>query len=120
MSTKRDVDVKITAEDKTHPAFASATAELQTLKGTATGIFETIKSHWQALLGIMAGGALFKEAISSSVEWTGSVVQLSKRLGITTEAASGLNVALHHVGLEVDDYATVATKMTKQLRTNEA
>jgi hypothetical protein len=55
-----------------------------------------------ALLAIVAGGALFKEAIDSTVEWTGEVNQLSRRLGITTEDASGLAVALHHVGVSAE------------------
>lgn len=116
---KKDVNVRITAQDETKGAFASAQAEAKSFGTTVGGVFETIKSHWAMLTGVLAGGALFREVITSTVEWTESVLQLSRRLGVTSEEASGLTVALHHVGLEADDYATVAQKMTKQMRTNE-
>jgi hypothetical protein len=115
---KKNVGIRITGTDETHPAIKSAVGELNTLKSTATGVFDTIRAHWQGLLAIMAGGALFKEAIESTVEWTVSVVSLAKRLGITTEEASGLNVALKHFGIDGADYITLVQKMTRQLRTH--
>jgi hypothetical protein len=57
--------------------------------------------------------------IDGTVEWTMDVVQLSKRLGITTEEASGLNVALEHLHISTDEYGGVVSKVTRQMRTNE-
>jgi hypothetical protein len=48
----------------------------------------------------------------------GEVVMLSKRLGITTEDASGLAVALHHVGVAPTS-TRGSSKLTRQMRTNE-
>ncbi|MDB4882388.1 MAG: hypothetical protein JWL95_1154 [Gemmatimonadetes bacterium] len=83
------------------------------------GVFALVQKHWAMLLGVIAGGALFKEAIQSTVEWTSEIVMLSKRLGITTEEASGLAVALHHVGVGADEYGGLVSKLTRQMRTNE-
>jgi hypothetical protein len=82
-------------------------------------VFEGVQAGWVAILAVVAGGALFKEAIDSTVEWTTEVVSLSKRLGITTEDASGLAVALHHVGMSADEYGGLVQKLTRQMRTNE-
>ena len=80
--------------------------------------FEKLMSTMGALGGILAGGAMFKEAISETINWTGEVVNLSKKVGITTEAASGLALALHHVGMSSEDYGGMVNKMTKQMRAN--
>lgn len=80
--------------------------------------FEFVKEHWLGLLAIIGGGKLFQEAIDSTVEWTTEVMQLSRRLGITTEDASGLAVALHHVGVSAEDYEGLVNKLTRQMQRN--
>jgi hypothetical protein len=123
---QREVDVTIKGKDETKGAFSSAAAsakasvaDMKSSFGSLGGIMDAVRSHWQLALGVIAGGAMFKEVVDATREWTGDVVSLSKRLGITTQEASGLNVALHHIGMGVDDYGTVVQKMTKQLRGNE-
>lgn len=71
-----------------------------------------------ALGAILAGGAMFKEAIKSTVEWTGEVMKLSRVLGMNTLEASGMAVALHHLGVPVEDFAAANNKLTRQMRTN--
>jgi hypothetical protein len=103
-------------------AHAATRDSVEGMKGHLEGlnkVVDTVKTHWMGIVAVLGGGKLFKEAIEGTLDWTYSVVQLSKRLGITTEEASGLNVALHHLGIASDEYNSFATKMTKQLRSNE-
>lgn len=87
------------------------------IEGIGKG-FEKLMSTMGALGGILAGGAMFKEAIDKTLEWNGEVMKLSRTLGITSEDASGLAVALHHVGIGGDTFTGIAMKMTKQMRGN--
>ncbi len=87
------------------------------IEGIGKG-FEKLMSTMGALGGILAGGAMFKEAIDKTLEWNGEVMKLSRTLGITSEDASGLAVALHHVGVGGDTFTGIAMKMTKQMRAN--
>ena len=80
--------------------------------------FEKLMSTLGAFSAVLAGGAAFKEAISETIEWTGEVVNLSKKVGITTEAASGLNLALHHIGMTSEEYGGMVNKLTRQMRSN--
>ena len=81
--------------------------------------FEKLMSTIGALSAVLAGGAMFKEAISETINWTGEVVNLAKKVGVTTEAASGLALALHHVGMSSDEYSGMVNKLTKQMRANQ-
>jgi hypothetical protein len=92
-----------------------STTEMKEHGEGLTRVFEAVQAHWAALLAVVAGGALFKEAIESTVEWTSEVVMLSKRLGITTEDASGLAVALQHVGV-----APTSTRAREQAHAPDA
>jgi len=103
---------------QTHKGTAEAAEKItSSVHGIGAG-FEKLMTTIGALTAVLAGGALFKEAISETINWTGEVVNLSKKVGITTEAASGLALALHHVGMSAEDYGGMVNKMTKQMRSN--
>ena len=107
--------------DKMGAAHKGTQEAAQNINHSIEGIgkgFEKLMSTMGALGGILAGGAMFKEALDKTLEWNGEVVKLSRTLGITTEASSGLAVALHHVGVSGDTYTATAMKMTKQMRAN--
>src|SRR5438128_2663096 len=78
-----------------------------------------VKDHFVALGGILAGGALFKSSMDAAVEWDTQVLKLSKTMGITTEAASVLAVALDHIGLTTDQYTDASVRLSRQLGTHE-
>jgi len=96
-----------------------AGAEMAASFGVVGTAIETVQKHWMGLTALIAGGALFKEALSGTIAWTGEVVQLSNRLGITTMQASGLAVSLKHAGLTSDEYGGMVNKLTRQMRSNE-
>lgn len=77
-----------------------------------TGVFAT-------LAGVVAGGALFRSVVQETVNWTSGVVKLSKTLGITTESASALQVAIRHLGLDSDMVATASLRIAKTMGGNE-
>lgn len=84
--------------------------------GTA---FEAMNSVMLKFAAVVAGGAFFKEAIDSTVQWASEVRGLSKQFAITTEEASGLAVALKSIGLSTEDYRGAAQKLDRQIKSNE-
>ena len=96
--------------------FSTQTKEQVALVGSA---FEGLNGIMFKFGALLAGGAFFKEAISSTVKWTEEVRALSKQFGVTTEQASGLALAIDAVGANVDDYASAATKLDRQIKSNE-
>ena len=107
--------------DKMGAAHKGTQEAAQNINKSVEGIgkgFEKLMSTMGALGGILAGGAMFKEAIDKTLEWNGEVMKLGRTLGITSEDASGLAVALHHVGIGGDTFTGIAMKMTKQMRAN--
>ena len=103
------------ASDATKEHTEKMTGSFEVLGRGMEGCMKTLG----ALGAILAGGAMFKEAIKETVAWTGEVMKLSRSLGINTEAASGMAVALHHLGVPVEDFASANNKLTRQMRTNE-
>lgn len=87
--------------------------------GTVTGAIGAIQGRFVALAGILAGGKVLKESVQATAAFTKEAVGLSKALGINTTDASALNVALGDVGGSADDMTSAASKLAKELRTNE-
>ncbi len=81
---------------------------------------QKVTSVFIAAAGIMAGGKVFKDVIEETIKWTGEAGKLSKQLGITTEEASILNVALAATRNTTDTMSVASSMITRTLRTNEA
>ena len=103
------------ASDATKEHTEKMTGSFEILGRGMEGCMKTLG----ALGAILAGGAMFKDAIKETVAWTGEVMKLSRSLGINTTAASGMAVALHHLGVPVEDFTSANNKLTRQMRTNE-
>jgi hypothetical protein len=101
-------------------AVTGAVTEMKGSLASLTEVAGAVMAPFLALTALLAGGAIFKDAIGGTIEWTNGVVQLSKRLGITTEEASGLKVALDHLGISSDEYGSIVGKVTRQMRTHSA
>lgn len=149
MSTNEEANVKIgasTDELNTGMAGAEQTVErtansiqasmqrmTQQVTGSISGMQSQIKGHFAqigetvhkvtgailAVSAVVAGGKAFKEVIGETVKWTGEAVKLSKALGITTEEASILNVALDDTFNSMDTMLHGASMITKTLKGNE-
>lgn len=85
------------------------------LDGVASSI-DGLKSRFDAVLGVLAGGALFKETISKSVELADHLKVLSEKTGETVEQLSRLEYAaqMSHVEAGALDIALKKLSMSMQ------
>jgi hypothetical protein len=95
---------------------------LDNLKGGFEGLGSVIEHLGGAFAGvatILAGGAIFTEAIKAASDEAAEVRKLMNGLGMTAEAASKMKVALELVGISAEEYVGIAMKFDRQLKTNE-
>src|SRR5258708_7321168 len=83
-----------------------------------TKTVEGLKAPFLALTAIITGGRLFEKAITQTREWELSAMGMARQLGVTTNEALGLKVALEAVGSSADAYLGTWTMFTRQLRTH--
>lgn len=128
MSSDKELKVEVGATtDKLSAGMQQAAATVKSgvseIKHSFAGIGDAIDAAMGPLklfAAVLAGGAVFKSAIADTVAFTGEVVTLSKKMGMTTEAATTLNIGLKLIGATSDDYVNAAMKMDRQLKKNEA
>jgi hypothetical protein len=88
---------------------------------TVTHTFTRLQEAMLGIAAIVAGGAMFKEMISATVEATSQVTALQKSFGMTLAEANQTRSSLNLLGLSTDEYTKMAFKLDRQLRTgNEA
>ena len=103
-------------------AQAAVSSSVAEMKGSLSGLGESFSMLSGAFLGItavLAGGKMFKEAINSTLEFTKEVKSISKIMGITTESASEMNIALKLIGKSSEDLTSASMKLLKQIKSNE-
>lgn len=83
-----------------------------------TNAFKSVTGVLGTLTAVIAGGKAFKEVIGASNEWNGEAKKLSVQLGITTERASVMMVAMRHLGIDSEMLSMASGKMSKQIATN--
>lgn len=91
---------------------------IEATMGQLSGALKTVMSTFGALTAVVAGGSAFKEVIGASNAWTGEAKKLATQMGITTERASVMLVALRHLGIDSDVVTLAAGKLAKQIATN--
>lgn len=80
--------------------------------------FEKVTGMFGKLAGVVAGGALFREAISETMALTREANGLARALGETTSHASVLAVALGDIGSSAEEYQGAFLHFARQLRNN--
>jgi len=80
--------------------------------------FTTVTKYLAGFTAVLAGGGALKKFISEANDWNGEAGKMSKQLGITTEQASVLNVALSHLGIDSSVVTDAAMKLSKNIQTN--
>jgi len=121
------VKVEITGDAT---GLSSALAKVQgDLKGFAGGVssitgglsktFDAIKAPLLAIAGVVGGAAFLKSTVEETKNWTVEAMKLSKTLGITTESASVLNLAIGDIYGTMDEFLPVVAKITKTLNADE-
>jgi hypothetical protein len=90
--------------NKMESSFTSLTSKL----GSFQGVLATVGA-------VLAGGAVFKGAIEGAVEMGKETAKLSRVMGISSEQASVLRVAINSVYGDTDGYVSMVAKLTKAL-----
>jgi hypothetical protein len=101
-------------------AFTGWGATVRETREQTVATFEKIQTGFLALTGLVAGGALFGEAIRDVIELDQRVTNLQRTLGLSREAALQTDVALRLIGKSSDEYAHVLLRLEQQVRTQEA
>lgn len=127
MSGDNEVSVKVAANtgelkpgmEAAANAVKSSVEQMQGAFKGLEGVLAGIQSHILAFTAVMAGGALFGSSIKAANEWNSEVTKISKTMGMTTEQASVMAVALDHIGVSTDTFTHASTMLTRQLSGNE-
>jgi len=129
-ATDTNIEVQITANtaalapgmNQAKAAVEQSVSGIQSVLGGMNTSFSGIQSIVQKVAGgfgmlggVLAGGAMFKEVVSAAKDWNGEAMKMAAQLGITTEQASVLNVALGDIYSSSEAYLHSSQMMTRQL-----
>ena len=96
-----------------------AVKSMATEMEATVGGLKTVFTNLMAPLAILGGIEFFKKTVDETKDWTVEAQRLARTLGITTEQASILNVAIADIHGNSDEYLAAAAKLIKTLNTNE-
>lgn len=114
-----DATGALRAINETKTALAGASQQMAaSIKPLSAGL-SVLQSAFAGIAGLVAGGALFKAAVSATTEWAGQVGSLAKTLGISSEKASSMAVAMAHLGVSSETVVASAARLSNALRNNE-
>ena len=80
------------------------------------GPIEALREKFIAVGALLAGGAVFQEAVAQTAQWTQESVDLAAALGMSASAVSDLKAALAAEGVEVEQFAAAGQKLANTLR----
>lgn len=113
-----NIDDLKAATDKATAEVRKMADQMQSSLSSLNGMFKQLHGTFMAFTAALAGGAAFKGVINASNEWAGDSAKLAKTLGVTTEQASIMKVALTHIGVESDVMVSASQKLSKQVFSN--
>jgi len=87
--------------------------------GRLTGPLGALQSKFVAIAGLLAGGAVFKEAVTQTVTLTEESTKLARALAISASEASILREALTAGNTSQEEFVGAAQKLAKQVKENE-
>ena len=93
--------------------------EGETAVGGLTGPLGALQAKFVAIGALLAGGAVFKEAVTQTTLLTEESTKLARALGISASEASVLREALIAGNTSQEEYVGAAQKLAKQVRENE-
>ncbi|MHB8071559.1 MAG: hypothetical protein ACYDHF_06370 [Candidatus Cryosericum sp.] len=126
------VVIELVGKDNATQAFIRSIQDMQNsvknLEGQGRGlsglgqVFDGVRDHWLALVSAFGGTYLISQGVQkfwqSFQENTAAqkaLLDLSTRLGASVEDVSGLQFAARRTGVELDSFATGATRLTKNI-----
>jgi hypothetical protein len=96
----------------------AVTQSAQGMQSSLNSIQGGIGAVGKAFVGIsaiLAGGSMFKGAVDATLKWNLEAMKLARTLGITTQEASILNLALGDIFTDSETYTRAVQMMTRQL-----
>ena len=120
MAAEEEIAVKVAAKtegfaDGLGQATSVVKSTCTQMEGHFSGLgkaIDNLKTPFLAITGLLAGGKIFKDAISESVKWTGEVNKLSRSMGVSLEQASAFKVAMHTLGIEQDTMTGISARLS--------
>jgi len=100
-------------------ASQGAAKEMEAAIGGLKNLLAGFAAPLAALAAVFGGGRFLKTTIEETKSWTVEAQKLARVLGITTEAASVLNLAIGDIYGDQEGYLAAVAKLTKSLNTNE-
>jgi hypothetical protein len=101
-------------------AMRGMVAASQNAQGQIAGVFKSLNGVLVTAMAALSGGAAMKASIDATQKFTGEANKLARVLGATATEASALNVALGDIYTDADTFTGAASKLAKELRTNES
>lgn len=89
------------------------------LGSLATGPLAGLKTAFAAISSLLAGGFV-KGAIDETAKMTENAMDLGRALGISTNDAKVIQIAMEDIGASTGEYEGAAKGMVRQLKENEA
>lgn len=88
--------------------------------GRLGGVAEMIQSRFAAIAAVVAGGAIFSDAVNQAKEFTEQSVDLGNALGLSATQAGLLKSALAEENVEISAFVGAGQRLSQTLRTNES
>lgn len=85
-----------------------------------TGPLGALQERFIAVGAVLAGGAVFREAVAQAKEWTEQSIDMAAALGISATEAGNLKAALADEGVEVETFMAAAQKLAANLKNDES
>lgn len=117
-----DKDLKVLITGDASGLLNALGAASKGVEGMAKDVQTAVGGVQKMLLGFTAafgGWAFLKSAIDETKTWTVESQKLARVLGITTQQASVLNLAIGDIYGTQEEYLTAVAKLTKTLNSNE-
>jgi len=119
VSIVADIKSLLTGLDSASKATKKTTEEMSLMGRDVGETFNKLKGAFIALAAVVGGAVFLKSAVKETVEWTVESQKLARVLGITTEQASVLNLAIGDIYGTSEGYLGAVSKLTKTLNSNE-
>lgn len=84
-----------------------------------SGPLAALQSKFIAIGAVLAGGAVFKQAVSEAAAFTEESMKLGNALGISATEASTFIAALADIDVSQQEFITSAKGLTKEVKNNE-
>ena len=115
-----DVKVLITGDATgLFKALGDASAATKGMAKDMETAINGVKSLFLGFAAVLGGFEFLKNTVEETKNWTVEAQKLSRVLGITTEQASILNLAIGDIYGTQEEYLGAVAKLTKTLNTNE-